>query len=106
MNQAGKPGTFILNDGMRAKKACTSGFGDCVHTGPGGDTSWKHYFETLAEDHGYDHANFPYLNGQVLVGRAGDLLRVYRFLQIEAEEDDQALLSEAIYRRPSWVLLD
>lgn len=106
MNNAGAPGMFILADGTRWERACTSGFGDCVHKGDAGDMKWKTYFDKLAKDHGYDHARFPYLNGQVLAGRAGDLLQVYKFLQIDAEEDDQALLSEAIYRRPKQIVLD
>jgi len=106
MNQAERPGHLIAGDGSRRTKACTSGFGDCVHKGEEGDKHWKTYFDKLATKRGYDHARFPYLNGQVLAGRAGDLLRVYEFLQIDAEEDDQALLSEAIYRRPNWLVLD
>jgi hypothetical protein len=106
MNHAGAPGMFILDDGTRWERACTSGFGDCLHKGASGDAHWKKYFDQLARDHGYDHARFPYLNGQVLAGRVGDLLRMYEFLQIDPEEDDQALLSEAIYRRPDMLVLD
>eukprot|EP00746_Dinoflagellata_sp_MGD_P004188 gnl/MRDRNA2_/MRDRNA2_108079_c0_seq1.p1 gnl/MRDRNA2_/MRDRNA2_108079_c0~~gnl/MRDRNA2_/MRDRNA2_108079_c0_seq1.p1 ORF type:complete len:442 (-),score=81.53 gnl/MRDRNA2_/MRDRNA2_108079_c0_seq1:59-1384(-) len=106
MNHAGAPGMLILADGSRWERACTSGFGDCVHKGDAGDAKWKQYFDRLAADHGHEHARFPYLNGQVVAGRAGDLVRVYEFLQIDAEEDDQALLSEAIFRRPTWLMLD
>lgn len=106
MNVAGQPGTFILQNHTRHKRACSSGFGNCVHTGDGGDAPWKSFFHKLANDRGYEHARFPYLNGHLLVGRAEDILRLYRYMQINSEEDDIAIMSEAIYRRPEMIMLD
>jgi len=106
MNLAGGPGKLIGEDGSRTQYSCSSGIGDCLHKGPEFDQPWTAFFKEVAEKRGHKDAPFPYLNAGILAGYAGDIVRVYEFLQAKPQEDDQALLSEAMYRRPDWIVVD
>jgi len=106
MNVVGEPGKLIGPDGSRSQRSCSSGIGDCLHRGPEFDLSWKTFFKEIAENRGFKNTPFPYLNAGILAGYAGDVVRVYEFLQVQPREDDQALLSEAMYRRPDWFVVD
>jgi hypothetical protein len=47
-----------------------------------------------------------YLNAGLMAGKAGDLLRVIEAADIEVHEDDQAVLTDFMYRRPYEIILD
>lgn len=106
MNLVGGPGKLIGQDGSRTQRSCSSGVQNCLHRGAEFDLPWQAFFKETAEKRGFLKAPFPYLNARILAGYAGDVLRIYRFLQAQSQEDDQALLSEAMYRRPDWFVVD
>lgn len=106
MNLVGGPGRLIEHDGSRPQHSCSSGVGECLHKGAEFDQPWQTFFKELAQKRGFKDASYPYLNAGILSGYAGDVVRVYEFLQAKPQEDDQALLSEAMYRRPDWLVID
>lgn len=106
MNQVGAPGHLIAQNGDRTKFSCSSGIGDCLHKGAERDQPWKTFFKEIAEKRGFKNAPFPYLNAGILAGYGGDIVRVYELLKAKPQEDDQALLSEAMHRRPDWLVVD
>ena len=62
--------------------------------------------ETRASEHGKDEVADIYLNAGLIAGKAKDLLRIIKSLDIQEEEDDQAVLTAFMYRNPQSIVLD
>ena len=67
---------------------------------------WNDFMETRASEHGKDEVADIYLNAGLIAGKAKDLLRVIKSLDIQEEEDDQAVLTAFMYRNPQSIVLD
>lgn len=106
MNRVRRPGMLISESGTRNTRSCSSGYNGCLHEGSKFDTHWKNFQMNMAKERGFSDTQFPYLNAGLQAGKAKNLLRLYEYINMQDHEDDQALLTEAMYRKPEWVMLD
>jgi len=100
------PGDYFNADGSRGERACFSGDRSCLHRGTRYQTSWEEFMTSLAADRGFIGTQFPYLNAGLLAGKAKDVKRMYNLMDLKATEDDQAVMTDLMYLRPDWMLLD
>lgn len=101
-----KPGDLFAEDGTRTGRACHSGKPGCTWNGDDKRAPWEGFMSSLA---GLRTASAPrdvYLNAGLMAGRATDLLRLFEMMSIDDEEDDQAVLSDLLYRAPHMIRLD
>jgi hypothetical protein len=100
-----KPGDYFDEDGRRKERACYSGHPPCLWNGDDKVVPWDNFMKDLALEHmgiGED----VYLNAGLIVGRAGDMLEVFEMADFQVFEDDQAVLTDFMYRRPDKIVLD
>lgn len=100
------PGALVNADWQRERRACNSGAPNCLGTADPGSRQWENFMEKLAHERGYHGTKYPYLNAGLIAGKARDLIRVLTALQLEAEEDDQAVMTDLLYRNPASFVLD
>jgi len=100
------PGQF-LNDKLERTgfEACNSGQSDCLHLGEKKQFPWVEKLEQLAEQRGTASKNF-YPNSGIIVGLAKDIKSIYEILKMKETEDDQALFTELMIKRPDLVVMD
>jgi hypothetical protein len=101
-----RPGDLFAEDGTRTGRACSSGTPGCAWKGIESATPWNDFMETRASEHGKDEVADIYLNAGLIAGKAKDLLRIIKSLDIQEEEDDQAVLTAFMYRNPQSIVLD
>lgn len=102
-----QPGAFIgLNKSkaVRKSRACNSGASGCM--GLGADRSWRDFMENEAAKNGYNNTQYPYLNAGLMAGRAGALASMLSEIQLDAEEDDQAVMTDMMVAFPERFVLD
>mmetsp|Transcript_24540 Transcript_24540/g.42002 ORF Transcript_24540/g.42002 Transcript_24540/m.42002 type:complete len:1055 (+) Transcript_24540:79-3243(+) len=100
------PGDLFDKNGKRTGRVCSSGSPHCVWKKIKELKPWRKLMEKRAMLHGkVDNGNI-YLNGGLIAGKAKDLLRIIKSLDIQTEEDDQAVLAAFVYRYPELVVLD
>jgi hypothetical protein len=100
-----KPGDYFDEDGRRKERACYSGHPPCLWNGDDKVVPWDNFMKDLALQHmgiGED----VYLNAGLLIGKAGDMLEVFEMADFQVFEDDQAVLTDFMYRRPDKLILD
>lgn len=97
------PGSYFDENMIRNQRACASGADDCKWAGDEQAFPWESFMQELAKDSG---AEDVYLNAGLVAGRAADLLNVVHVLDLQATEDDQAVLTDYMYRRPEAIRLD
>lgn len=100
------PGDLVTAGWKRQKRACNSGKPGCIGTSTPGTLPWESFMESLAEQRGYRGTKYPYLNAGLMAGKARDLVRVLEMLQLEDDEDDQAVMTDMLYRSPASFVLD
>ena len=101
-----KPGDLFADDGERTGHACSSGSPGCVWKGIEEAEPWNDFMEKRAAEHGKEELADIYLNAGLIAGKAKDLLRVIKALDIKEDEDDQAVLTAFMYRNPNSIVLD
>ena len=101
-----KPGDLFAEDGSRTGQACSSGSPNCVWKGIEQAKPWNDFMEERAVEHGKEEIADIYLNAGLIAGKAKDLLKVIKELNIEEDEDDQAVLTAFMYRNPKSIVLD
>jgi hypothetical protein len=99
------PGDYFDEDGHRKGRACASGHSPCLWNGDEKAIPWENFMKDLAMSK-VEKGNDLYLNAGLIAGRAGDLLRVVETADFEVHEDDQAVLTDFMYRRPNELILD
>ena len=99
------PGDYFDEDGKRKGRACYSGHAPCLWNGDDKVIPWVNFMNDLALSK-VGNVKDMYLNAGLITGRAGDLLRILETADIEVYEDDQAVLTDFMYRRPNELILD
>ena len=116
-----RPGDYFDSITKKRKhRACSSGRGDdCLWQDNDNITSWKEVMRERALDdyetttpssssssgHEVEYNNV-YLNSGILVGYPKDLMKLLQISDINASEDDQAVLSDLMYTFPEMIQLD
>lgn len=101
-----KPGSFLNDDMTRTDiEACNSGDIDCVHRGTEHQKPWEHAMQKMAKENGATSENI-YVNAGIIVGKAKNIIAVYEILNMKETEDDQALFTELMLKRPDLIMLD
>ncbi|CAK0828079.1 unnamed protein product [Prorocentrum cordatum] len=99
-----QPGGFFAPGGSRAARACSSGRPGCPWV-RSGTRPWERFMGALAAERGAGGGEV-FLNAGLVAGRAADLARLVHRMNITVEEDDQAVLSDLLYRTPDMIVLD
>jgi len=101
------PGSLIQRNSTRTtrrKRACNSGASGCM--GLGRDKSWQDFMTGLAAERGYKGTEYPFLNAGLMAGRAGALAQMLSDIQLDATEDDQAVMTDMLWGFPERFVLD
>lgn len=115
LTHASPGGYFNRIDGSRKAKACLSGNETCLWAGDDRAAPWENFMKELMIDRLTTSSNASkdtleyddkYLNAGLIVGKVVDLIRTIESAQIDATEDDQAVLTDYMYHHPTSVLLD
>lgn len=99
------PGDYFDEEGKRKGRACASGSASCLWNGDDKVIPWENFMNDLALSKAVKGKD-TYLNAGLIAGKAGDLLRVIETADIEVHEDDQAVLTDYMYRHPYELILD
>lgn len=102
-----EPGSLIQRNSthtMRRKRACNSGANGCM--GLGRDKSWQDFMVGLAAQRGFNGTEYPFLNAGLMAGRAGALAKMLSDIQLDATEDDQAVMTDMLWAFPERFVLD
>jgi len=100
------PGDLVSSGWRRQGRACNSGKPGCIGTSTPGTRPWESFMERLADERGHRGTKYPYLNAGLMAGRARDLIRIIEGLELEGDEDDQAVMTDLLYRNPASFVLD
>ncbi|KAL7553064.1 hypothetical protein ACHAWF_016322 [Thalassiosira exigua] len=100
-----RPGDLFSTDGERTGRVCSSGSPGCEWN-ENEAQSWVDVMKTHAINIGQGDMPDIYLNAGLIGGKAKDLLRTIRKLDINEDEDDQAVLTAFMYRHPGEIILD
>lgn len=101
-----KPGDLVDNNWQRVERACDSGQPQCLGTDDPGTTEWQEFMEDLALVRGHRDTKYPYLNAGLMAGRVKDMIAILESLQLEDQEDDQAVMTDLLYASPASITLD
>ena len=100
-----QPGDYFDENGRRKGRACSSGRSPCLWNGDDKVIPWQNFMKDLAFSK-VDGGDDIFLNAGLIAGRAGDMLRLFVTADFEVHEDDQAVLTDYMYRRPNEIILD
>jgi hypothetical protein len=103
------PGSFFTTDGSRNQFSCSSGESGCLWNGDDKARPWEMFMKKLMLQRTSGDRNVyddMYLNAGLIAGRVQDLIRVITKSQIQSKEDDQAVLTDYMYRFPNEIILD
>ena len=102
-----EPGDYFTEDGRRQQRACNSGASDCLWNGDDKAEPWEHFMQTLARERTHGKAfDDVYLNAGLMAGKAENLVHVIEAIALGNEEDDQAVLTDFMFRNQDAVVLD
>lgn len=102
-----KPGEYFEPvTGNRLKRACNSGQTTCLWEDNENISFWDEFMTNHAYSSQAYQGDYKYLNAGLIVGYPRNLLRLIESLQLEEDEDDQAILTGLMYHDPSAVILD
>lgn len=104
-----QPGDYFDEAGKRKERACSSGESNCLWNGDDKALPWENFMKDVAErrmGYGASSIDDVYLNAGLITGKVADLLRVLEAADILASEDDQAVLTDFMYRHPEAIVLD
>lgn len=100
------PGELFGVDGKRTKRACYSGQDDCLWTGDDKAQPWESFMHDLASANGASGHEDIFLNAGLMAGRVADLISIIKEADFGELEDDQAVLTDYMYRNPGKIVLD
>jgi hypothetical protein len=100
------PGNYYNTDGSRNQRACASGEADCLWEGDVKAAPWEAFMKEIALQRSSQSFDDVYLNAGLMVGTAGDLVRLIERANIGKDEDDQAVLTDFMYNYPESIVLD
>lgn len=101
-----KPGDYFEDDGKRRWRSCGSGDPGCEWAGDEKSWPWETFMQELAVQRSHKDTANKYLDASLLAGKAGDLLSFIEAANIDEAEDDQAVLTDLMYRNPNLLVLD
>jgi LPS sulfotransferase NodH len=97
----------LFGDGLkRVSRACSSGEPDCGWNGEEKAVLWQTFMKELASQRSDSESKYAYLDTSLIAGKAKDLLKVFVDLDLQSGEDDRAVWTDFMYRRPKTVILD
>jgi hypothetical protein len=100
------PGDYYNKDGSRKERACASGEEGCMWAGDDKIVPWENFMKHLAIERTSQHYDDVFLNAGLIAGTAGDLVHLIEKTNIGKDEDDQAVLTDYMYRFPGSIVLD
>lgn len=100
------PGDYFDKSLKRISRACPSGVGECLHRGDVFQANWTSFMRQTANRLGFADVDDIYLNAGLIAGQVRDVKWLYNALQLGPTEDDQAVLSDLMFRRPGRIVLD
>ena len=102
------PGDFLNDDLTRTStEACFSGQPGCLHKGKAYEQPWVSKIQHLAAQREVDSSTKNvYPNTGIIVGKAKNIRKIYDILNMKESEDDQALMTELMLKRPDLIVLD
>jgi hypothetical protein len=103
-----QPGDYFTADGRRNQLACSSGETNCLWNGDVHAKPWESFMKERMIQHAKGSTQYDdmYLNAGLMAGKAKNLIRVIEAAQIGDKEDDQAVLTDYMYRYPDEIVLD
>jgi hypothetical protein len=103
-----QPGDYFTADGRRNQLACSSGETNCLWNGDVHAEPWESFMKERMIQHAKGSTQYDdmYLNAGLMAGKAKSLIRVIEAAQIGDKEDDQAVLTDYMYRYPDEIVLD
>jgi hypothetical protein len=104
-----QPGDYFDENSKRNVRACSSGESDCLWNGDEKAEPWQNFMKDVAMQrmgNGASIMDDVYLNAGLIVGKVVDLIRVLEAVDILGTEDDQAVLTDYMYRNPQDIILD
>jgi hypothetical protein len=99
------PGDYFTEDSHRNRRACYSGRAPCLWNGDDKVIPWENFMTDLAYSRVATGKDI-FLNAGLIAGKAGDMLRLFERADFEVHEDDQAVLTDFMYRHPNELILD
>ena len=78
----------------------------CMERNTTGEAMESHFMEKRTIEHGKEELSDIYLNLGLIAGKANDLLKVIKALDIQEDKDDQAVLTSSTYRNPNSIVLN
>lgn len=95
----------------RTKRACSSGMDGCHWNQNENIYAWVDFhreraFNKTGIPRNVDAVGDVYLNAGLMAGYPADLMKLVDVLDIDPEEDDQAVLSGLMYQFPEMIVLD
>ena len=100
------PGDYFDENGARKGSSCMSGETGCEWAGNEKAEPWQSFMKDLASKHSKSTSQHVFLDTSLIVGRAGDLVNLIEALDIKRDEDDRAVLTDYMYRKPDAIILD
>jgi len=100
------PGAYYNADGSRNERSCSSGEKDCLWGGEEKALPWQIFMKELAHDRNFGGYEDMYLNAGLMAGKVKNLLQVIEAASIGKDEDDQAVLTDFMYKNPDKIVLD
>lgn len=100
------PGAYYNADGSRKEHSCSSGSEGCLWNGDDKALPWENFMKELMESRSLDEYEDMYLNAGLITGKVKDLIRVIEAAKIGNDEDDQAVLTDYMYRNSQDIVLD
>jgi hypothetical protein len=101
-----KPGDYFDENGHRMNLACPSGTDGCMWGGDIHKLPWEKFQEDLARNITGKDVPDVYLNAGLVGGTVRNLLNLISFANMAESEDDQAVFTDLMYRRPDMIVLD
>jgi hypothetical protein len=100
------PGDFFSTDGTRKLRSCLSGQPGCEWAGDEKSWPWQTFMQELAFGRSTTVTDHQYLDATLLAGKAADLIKFIKAVDIGEDEDDEAVLTDFMYRKPHLLVLD
>lgn len=101
-----KPGDFFGKDGRRTQRSCLSAQPGCEWAGEEKSWPWQTFMQQLAFERSLTVSENQYLDATLLAGKAKDLLNLILKASIGETEDDDAVLTDFLYRNQKMIVLD
>ena len=101
-----KPGEMFDDGFTRTSRACSSGANDCKWLNNGMKSVWESVMHARAKNVTGSIQEDVFPNAGLMMGLSTDVYKLIEKLSLYEFEDDQAVLTDFIYRFPDFIVLD